>query len=196
MHRILVALFFALLTLPARAESVPRSQHVGSLHLTLPFFGYTIVDDQKTYGGMGIAAGVLLDRTWLIDAGAMAASKEDQSLVSVIVRAGVMPTLVDSPDIEGGWTINAGPWLGYRYDVRKSKDDDYEPTEKVHSLTEGVSVDVTRWWASEVGLSLRLDMGLVSPLSRSEDEVWRLRIRQSGDFHHALDIRGAIGVAF
>jgi hypothetical protein len=162
----------------------------------MPFFGYTIVDDEKTYGGLGIAAGVLLDRTWLVDAGAMAASKEDESLISGVVRAGVMPTLVDSADIEGGWTINAGPWLGYRYDVRKSNHDGYEPTETVHSLTEGVSVDVTRWWASEVGLSLRLDVGLVSPLSRSEDEVWRARVPQSGDFHHALDIRGSVGVAF
>lgn len=195
--RILVGLWFLVIALPASAESVARAEHVGSLHVTMPYFGYTIVDRGTTYGGFGIAAGVLLDRTWLVEAGAMAASHgEDESLLSVVVRGGVMPTLVDSADIEGGWTINAGPWLGYRYDVRQIDDGDRVPTEKVHSIVEGVSVDVTRWWPSEVGLSLRLDLALVSPFARSEDEVWRARIPQSRDFHHGRDIRGYVGVAF
>lgn len=197
MLRVTVVLALLVIALPARAESVSRSEHVGHLLVTMPYFGYTIVDRRTTYGGFGVAAGALLDRTWLVEAGAMSASHgEDESLLSVVVRAGVMPTLIDSADIEGGWTINAGPWVGYRYDVRQIDQGDRVPTEKMHSIVEGVSVDVTRWWPSEVGLSLRLDFGLVSPFARSEDEPWRGRIPQSGDFHHGEDIRGYVGVAF
>jgi hypothetical protein len=134
----------------------------------------------------------------MIDAGAMAGSHDEhRSMLSFQVRAGILPALVDSADIEGGWTVNLGPFFGYRYDVRRDdRDEEQQPVEKTHSLTEGVALDVTRWWATEVGLSLRLEMALVSPVARSENDVWRGRVGQSGDFHHAHDIRGSVGVAF
>ncbi len=183
----------------SRAESVPRPPVVRFVHLTLPFFGYTVIDSRATAStAIGVSTGVLVSRTWLVDAGVFGSGSDDGALLSAQARFGVTPTLVDSADIEGGWTLNLGPWVGYRYDSRTDSDEGgyNKRKETLHSVTEGVGIDVVRWWPSEVGLSLSLNVGLVLPLSRSEDQAWSAKVPDSHDFHHGLDVRGGIGVAF
>jgi hypothetical protein len=181
----------------ARAEEVPRDAITRSVKVTLPFFGYTVIDDEHTQStNIGITAGALFERKWLVEAGAFGSSGEG-TMVSAFLRFGVTPALIDSPDIEGGWTLNAGPWIGYRYDARRDDDEGFATRqETMHSVFEGVGVDLVRWWPSELGLSLSLNIGLVSPFARSEDTTWSNRVPQSGDFHHGLDIRGAVGIEF
>lgn len=180
----------------ADADPVARAPVVKSAHLTLPFFGHTIVNDGSSHAGMGIDAAVLIDRRWHVSAGAMAGGSGREWLLSTLVRVGVTPSVIDVADVEGGWTLELGPWLGWRYDYRRDHDDGFEPSESLHSLAEGAHVDLTRWYPGKVGLSLTFDASLVLPLTRSESATWSYRRRDAEDFRHAYDLRGAVGVAF
>ena len=177
---------------------VPRSDVAPTLRFTLPFQSYSLVNaGQRTeYVGLGLAGTILVEGTWSIEAGLGVKGGGEFVTPFVFGRFGVTPTLVDSGDIEGGWSINAGPSLGYEAQWRSGRRQDREVQERVQAVTSSLGVDVVRWSTDGNGINIQLRAGLILPLSREEDAHWSEYVAQSDDFHYALDIGGSVGWSF
>ncbi len=161
----------------------------------LPFQNFSVVNgnERTEYIGLGLGGAVLIDGTWASEAGLGVKGGGDFTTSFVYARFGVTPTLVNSGDIEGGWTINAGPWVGFEAQWRGSSDDGFDPRERVQAFTQSVSVELVRWSTDGGGINIMIRTGLILPVSRSENETWSRRVSDSQDFHHAWDIGGSVG---
>ena len=187
-----------LLSLPhsLRAQvEAPRSDIAPTLRVMLPFQHFTVVNgnERTEYVGLGVGGSVLVDGTWASDAGLGFKGGGDFTTTVVYARFGVTPTLLNSGDVEGGWTLNAGPKLGFEAQWRGGRRADLDVRERVQALTHSLSLDLVRWWTDGTGTSVQLRAGLVLPVSRSEDENWSNYISDAEDFHHGFDIGGSVG---
>lgn len=193
-----VALASALASMagPALAEPAPRPSVVKTVRFTLPFTDHTVVNGDRTDStGLGLALGLLLSGTWSAEVN-VAIRAGHPGVFSRGARFGVWPTLLDQGDEDGGWTLNLGPFLGYRYETRRENDDGYEPEEHVHLATGALRVAATRWWPSERGLEIAFAVGLALPLARSENDTWGQRKSDDVDYRHGVDIGGSVGFSF
>lgn len=183
--------------LKAQARA-PRSDVAPALRFMLPFQNFSIVNgnERTEYVGLGVGGAVLIDGTWASEAGLGFKGGGDFATTFVYARFGVTPTLLNSGDVEGGWTINAGPKLGFEAQWRSGRRQDRDVRERVQALTQSLSLDLVRWWTDGTGTSVQLRAGLVLPVSRSEDENWSNYINDAQDFHHGFDIGGSIGWSF
>ncbi|MEZ4224642.1 MAG: hypothetical protein R3B13_27070 [Polyangiaceae bacterium] len=189
--------------LPPRVEHAQtvrdlRGKWSGALRITLPFQGHAVVNgDERTESvGLGIALAALLDGTWSAQVGVGWRGTSKIGMSYFHMRVGVTPTLLAVTDLEGGWTINAGPWLGYEQQWRTEVSGDYDLTERVGALTQTLTLDVTRWWPDGNGLSFQLYAGQSVALVRSESHDWSEQKSAGSNFHHSFDLGGSVGWSF
>lgn len=178
-------------------DGAPRADIAPTIRFTLPFQSFTLVNgSQRTESViLGVAGAALFDGTWATESGLGVGGGGDFGRRFAFLRFGVTPTLVDSPDPEGGWTINAGPWLGFEAQWRSRREADRDLSERVQAVTHAWSVEAVRWTPGGSGISVMLRAGLVLPVARSEDANWSEYVRDSDDFHSGVDIGGSVGWA-
>jgi hypothetical protein len=175
-------------------DRAPRPATEKTVRVLLPFYGFTIGNAETFTSSIGVSGGLRLAALWSLEAGFALQGSTDTLLFA---RFGVTPTLVDVGDVDGGWTVDLGPWLGYRYDaVSTAALHNERATDHVHSMIEHLGLEITRWWPDQSGLDILLLGGLVLPFARSQDEPLARSGNDADVFHHALDLRIEIGAAF
>ena len=198
-----LALGFVAVTWAAPARSAddwdraPHPDTVKSIRLSLPFYGYTISNAKTYIDVIAASASARFSGVWTLGAGlGFQSGQHGGSDFFASARFGVTPTLVDTGDFDGGWTVNAGPFFGYRFDSISDRVlDEFEVHESLHSVTHHLGLEITRWWPSHAGLDILLLGGLVLPFAHVDDENFS-RFARYEQLRHAIDARVEVGVAF
>lgn len=196
-----VLVLCAVWAMPARAaDDVDRAPHpeiVKAIRVGLPFYGYTFSNSKTYINLLSVSGGARFSGVWSLEGGVLFQHGQHAGPdYALLARFGAMPTLVDTGDFDGGWTVNAGSYLGYRYDlISDTVLDDLSVHETVHSITQHLALEITRWWPSHVGLDILVLGGLVLPFAHADDENFS-HFATSEELRHATDVRVEIGAAF